>query len=223
MHDPRLGRFFSIDPLQSKYPFNSVYAFSENVVINAIELEGLEKMPLKKIKRRNKPRITNRVDGTNFFDRLLGRVFKGKHTTNIVKSNDRVEKQSNFMKDDAPTPSSDAKEDKEEGPVEEPNPLDTAPGLGDGERDVITRYKTGTIIVDYDPDTNEDGTNMTATIVIGINDGKGGERILATKSSVNTDQLQANFTIGNGESLFVRQTNTNSVNISSTRTRPARK
>ena len=43
MHDPRLGRFFAVDPLAPDYPWNSPYAFSENVVINAVELEGLEK------------------------------------------------------------------------------------------------------------------------------------------------------------------------------------
>ena len=43
MHDPRVGRFFAVDPLAPKYPWNSVYAFSENVVINAVELEGLER------------------------------------------------------------------------------------------------------------------------------------------------------------------------------------
>lgn len=42
MHDPRIGRFFAIDPLFRKYPHNSVYAFSENRVIDGIELEGLE-------------------------------------------------------------------------------------------------------------------------------------------------------------------------------------
>lgn len=42
MHDPRVGRFFSIDPLERSYPHNSVYAFSENRVIDGIELEGLE-------------------------------------------------------------------------------------------------------------------------------------------------------------------------------------
>lgn len=42
MHDPRLGRFWSVDPLFRKYPWNSPYAFSENRVISAIELEGLE-------------------------------------------------------------------------------------------------------------------------------------------------------------------------------------
>lgn len=42
MHDPRIGRFFAVDPLAWKYPHNSPYAFSENRVIDKIELEGLE-------------------------------------------------------------------------------------------------------------------------------------------------------------------------------------
>ena len=42
-HMPDLGRFFNVDPLSEKYVYNSTYAFSENVLINAVELEGLEK------------------------------------------------------------------------------------------------------------------------------------------------------------------------------------
>jgi RHS repeat-associated protein len=42
MHDPRIGRFFAVDPLAPKYPHNSPYAFSENRVIDGVELEGLE-------------------------------------------------------------------------------------------------------------------------------------------------------------------------------------
>jgi RHS repeat-associated protein len=42
MHDPRVGRFFAVDPLFKKYAYNSVYAFSENRVIDSLELEGLE-------------------------------------------------------------------------------------------------------------------------------------------------------------------------------------
>ena len=42
MHDPRVGRFFAVDPLAPEYPWNSVYAFSENRVIDGVELEGLE-------------------------------------------------------------------------------------------------------------------------------------------------------------------------------------
>ncbi len=43
MHDPRVGRFFAVDPLAPKYPHNSPYAFSENSTIAFIELEGLER------------------------------------------------------------------------------------------------------------------------------------------------------------------------------------
>ncbi len=42
MHDPRIGRFFAVDPLAAQYAYNSPYAFSENRVIDGIELEGLE-------------------------------------------------------------------------------------------------------------------------------------------------------------------------------------
>jgi len=43
MYDSRIGKFFSVDPLAKDYPWNSTYAFAENDVIRAIDLEGLEK------------------------------------------------------------------------------------------------------------------------------------------------------------------------------------
>jgi RHS repeat-associated protein len=46
VHDPRLGRFLSIDPLAAEYAHNSPYAFSENRVIDAIELEGAESLKI---------------------------------------------------------------------------------------------------------------------------------------------------------------------------------
>ncbi len=42
--DPSIGRFWQIDPLAEDYVYNSTYAFSENRVIDAVELEGLEKV-----------------------------------------------------------------------------------------------------------------------------------------------------------------------------------
>ncbi|MFH6994548.1 thrombospondin type 3 repeat-containing protein [Flavobacterium sp. FlaQc-48] len=42
MHDPRIGRFFAVDPLQENYSWNSPYSFSSNRVIDMIELEGAE-------------------------------------------------------------------------------------------------------------------------------------------------------------------------------------
>ncbi|OEK09124.1 hypothetical protein A8C32_10340 [Flavivirga aquatica] len=44
MHDPRLNRFFTVDPLTQKYPHYSPYSFSGNKLINSRELEGLEEM-----------------------------------------------------------------------------------------------------------------------------------------------------------------------------------
>jgi len=44
--DCQIGRFWSIDPLATKYVYNSTYAFSENHVTTHIELEGLEKFPI---------------------------------------------------------------------------------------------------------------------------------------------------------------------------------
>ncbi|NUY82715.1 hypothetical protein HUK80_17565 [Flavobacterium sp. MAH-1] len=42
MHDPRVGRFFAVDPLEKKYPWYTPYQFSGNRVVDMVELEGLE-------------------------------------------------------------------------------------------------------------------------------------------------------------------------------------
>jgi RHS repeat-associated protein len=42
IHDPRLGRFLSVDPLAPIYAYNSPYAFAENKLGLGKELEGLE-------------------------------------------------------------------------------------------------------------------------------------------------------------------------------------
>jgi RHS repeat-associated protein len=44
MHDTRIGRFWSVDPLAGKFPWNSPYAFAENSPIGYLEFEGLEKV-----------------------------------------------------------------------------------------------------------------------------------------------------------------------------------
>jgi hypothetical protein len=47
MDDPQIGRFWSVDPLASKYVYNSPYAFSEDKVTGHVELEGLEAVDVK--------------------------------------------------------------------------------------------------------------------------------------------------------------------------------
>jgi RHS repeat-associated protein len=42
MYDPRIGRFFTVDPMKNYFSYNSVYAFCENRVIDGVDQEGLE-------------------------------------------------------------------------------------------------------------------------------------------------------------------------------------
>jgi len=46
MHDPRVGRFFAVDPLERRYTWNSPYSFAENKLGLGVELEGRELGPL---------------------------------------------------------------------------------------------------------------------------------------------------------------------------------
>lgn len=46
MHDPRIGRFFAVDPLTSKYPHYTPYSFSGNSPIGSVEVGGLEGIPI---------------------------------------------------------------------------------------------------------------------------------------------------------------------------------
>ena len=45
IYDPRLGRFLSVDPLTTSYPYYSPYQFAGNKPIFAIDLDGLEELP----------------------------------------------------------------------------------------------------------------------------------------------------------------------------------
>lgn len=66
IYDPRLGRFLSVDPLSDEYPWNSTYAFAENIPIQYIDLDGAEISPdMKtdntKIQRPDPPTVNHRV------------------------------------------------------------------------------------------------------------------------------------------------------------------
>ena len=72
MHDPRVGRFFAVDPLAAKYPHNSVYAFSENMVIHKIELEGLESEDPWYLREPDLSTIHSVEDANRLLDKYMG-------------------------------------------------------------------------------------------------------------------------------------------------------
>ena len=65
VHDARLGRFLSVDPVSRDYPWNSTYAFAENDLIRCIDLEGLEKLALAGFVPPNEYRINNSYTASN--------------------------------------------------------------------------------------------------------------------------------------------------------------
>jgi len=42
VYDPRIGKFLSVDPLRSKYPWYTPYQFSGNTPIQAVDIDGRE-------------------------------------------------------------------------------------------------------------------------------------------------------------------------------------
>jgi RHS repeat-associated protein len=81
MHDPRLGRFFAVDPLAAKYPRNSVYAYSENRVIDALELEGLEAVVIIMPPGTTSEEYNQVIKGmTNSYSQTTGPVLSGAGT-----------------------------------------------------------------------------------------------------------------------------------------------
>ena len=67
---PDVGRFFNIDPLSEKYAYQSHYNFSENRVIDARELEGLEAVLINENTIEWRARVDNKL-GRDYSKTLL--------------------------------------------------------------------------------------------------------------------------------------------------------
>src|SRR5690606_37043018 len=80
MQDARTNRFWTPDPLHSKYPWNSDYAFAENQLIQSLELEGLEAASIEYLIFKNSNGETI-INVTN--DRLIGQLGYGNNGTYI--------------------------------------------------------------------------------------------------------------------------------------------
>ncbi len=100
MYDPRIGRFFAVDPLTRQYPHYTPYSFSGNRVIDAIEFEGLEEKVFQTIKRyeykpvfkKNKEvgnleRVGNAVTNCLSF---VGNIYVGYHNSVQTAANHTV-------------------------------------------------------------------------------------------------------------------------------------
>ena len=63
MYNPKLGRFFSVDPITHEYPELTPYQFASNSPIEGIDLDGLEYLTYTyKVDAQNKKTLINTVD-----------------------------------------------------------------------------------------------------------------------------------------------------------------
>jgi RHS repeat-associated protein len=83
-YDPRVGRFSQIDPISFSFPWNSSYAFSENRVISAIELEGLQTFECYIYEHETDPRLT------------MTQVFKTENSGELTVKYHKVDKDGNI-------------------------------------------------------------------------------------------------------------------------------
>jgi RHS repeat-associated protein len=100
MHDPRIGRFFAVDPVAVDYPHNSPYSFSENRVIDRNELEGLETGP--QYWMAYTPAAKSAGMTPKMFERqnssVVGRKVLEAIKDKVLKANRRAENMSTFYK-----------------------------------------------------------------------------------------------------------------------------
>jgi len=93
IHDARIGRFLSVDPLAASYPWNSPYAFSENRVIDGRDLEGTEFQISNTGEVYQGPVDIQVINENNVKERSEEVI---KHVTSQVRSNPREKEQLQF-------------------------------------------------------------------------------------------------------------------------------
>jgi len=212
-YNPRLGRFFSIDPIDHLYPELTPYQHSSLNPIWNLELEGLEGKHFQLLQRRNKPKVGNNIRGTGLIVLLGGTRGKFFRHNSLHMNNKPVAKP---IDNDLVTIPSPPDKDKA---VKEPNnslPLDR--DTRNGEDEILNNRKEfvptnpedreGEFEITFDTELDDDGNIKPATIQIGKIDKDGNEVILQQTTTDEPGSLKTDFKLKKGEKLFQRTINT---------------
>ncbi|MPT33617.1 MAG: hypothetical protein E2604_00660, partial [Flavobacterium sp.] len=71
MHDPRVGRFLSIDPLTKQFPSLTPYQFASNDPIESIDLDGQERYDYRWVKDNKGNSNLKLIGKTDIVDRIV--------------------------------------------------------------------------------------------------------------------------------------------------------
>jgi len=72
IYDPRIGKFFSIDPLQAKYPWYTPYQFAGNNPIKFVDLDGAEPLNPDKYVNSDAPSVDAKYKNVTLHQPTLG-------------------------------------------------------------------------------------------------------------------------------------------------------
>ena len=101
IQDCRIGRFLSIDPLVANFPWNSPFAFSENRVLDAIELEGREALRIHSITNLKDGQILIKIIPDETVENNASSPFRFRIPAGVIPG---IDTEMIFTPDDAGTP-----------------------------------------------------------------------------------------------------------------------
>jgi RHS repeat-associated protein len=218
MHDARVGRFFAVDPLAYEFPWNSPYAFSENVVIDHIELEGLDK--IKVSEHRRKPKISNRVDGgglPSIFGGLRGKYLRHSLINHNPQRLNPGSRPPDPGKDPLPCQNPNPTNDLDEH-FDNRNPFDLPMPFGNQGVEMLPRYREGTLESIYEPE--EGSTNNSKTMSVGIIDKDGNMRDIRSYELDGDTTIKYDFKLKRGEHIVIIRDGTGKTTTGATRPEP---
>jgi len=198
IHDPRLGRFLSIDPRVREFPFWAPYLFAANDPIRFIDIDG--EGPGDKVRgprKRNKPKINNKFNGGGLVGLLGG--LRGKYLKHNTLTSQR--------NPNPPIAGSSYDGVRETGSENEtPNGLERTTPPRDNANGTPVEFKPkkkeGVMVVEFDPGVDEDGNPVEKTIEIGTMDKDGNKTPLNTTTSDQPSKLESDYKLKKGETLY---------------------
>ena len=215
VYDPRLGKFFSVDPMFRQYPELTSYQFSSNSPILNDDLDGLEANRKNTASRRNRPLTSNKFNGgglVSFFGGSRGKYFRN-HNLEFGKPSSppsaAAGKNPEGKKDEDGT-HTETKEVTTTKPISFER---TTPEGNPDHVEYVPSHNEGTASYSYDVKDGKDdkGNPATGSFEIGVID-KDGKVIQSTNidGATGSGELKLDYKLNPGEKIYTKHSFTRS-------------
>jgi len=207
MHDPRLGRFFAVDPIDHLYSDLSPYQHSNLNPVWMLEIEGLERRKFQTVQKRSKPIFNDNFSGGGLISVFGGS--RGKYTKHNSLSfhKNYTPEISHSLPDFGDDPRNLQTGDNSN--LTQSNPLERVYHSEDmdlnNRLDLVPRFGAGELTIDFDPGTDDDGQGVERTYQLGKVDKDGNETIISQTTTDKPGKISTDFELKPGEVIFKRE------------------